>query len=149
MGFPRLWNFTTIFPVCFTEALEVYHFPLPEEADDVGDVGIVAEPEDVVVGHAGLLFGGQVFGQIADDIALHADARRTPGKPRGCRRVDAGCMVHKVGGKGAVLSDLLIREIAGELVDDGTDHFQVPQFLGTYIGFKMDPGAEGGPSDPS
>ena len=38
------------------EALEMHHFPGPQELDDVVDVRIVAEPQDVIVGGAGLLF---------------------------------------------------------------------------------------------
>ena len=37
------------------EPLEVYDLPLPQELDDVVDVGIVTEPQDVVVGYPCLL----------------------------------------------------------------------------------------------
>lgn len=37
------------------EALEVDYFTLPEEADHVIDIRIVTEPQDVVIGHTGLL----------------------------------------------------------------------------------------------
>ena len=37
------------------EPLEMNDLPFPEEFDDVVDVGIVAEPEDVVIGDPGLL----------------------------------------------------------------------------------------------
>ena len=37
------------------EALEVHHFPGPQELDDVVHVRVVAEPQDVIVGGAGLL----------------------------------------------------------------------------------------------
>jgi hypothetical protein len=43
-------------PQSFAEALIVHHFPLPEEADSVLDVGIVGQAQDVVVGGAGFLF---------------------------------------------------------------------------------------------
>lgn len=42
----------------FTEALVVDDLALAQEADDVADVGVVAEAEDVVIGNAGLLLGG-------------------------------------------------------------------------------------------
>lgn len=38
-----------------TEPLEVDHLPLAQELDDVVHVRVVAEAEDVVVGHPGLL----------------------------------------------------------------------------------------------
>ena len=37
------------------EPLEMDDLPLPQELDDVVDVGIVGKPEDVVIGHSGLL----------------------------------------------------------------------------------------------
>ena len=38
------------------KALEVDDLPLPQEADDVVYVGIIAETQDVIVGDPGLLF---------------------------------------------------------------------------------------------
>ena len=40
----------------FTEALVMNDFSLPQEANGINDIGIVAEAKDVVVGSAGLLF---------------------------------------------------------------------------------------------
>ena len=37
------------------EALEVHDLPLAQESDGVGDVRVVAEAKDVVIGNAGLL----------------------------------------------------------------------------------------------
>ena len=37
------------------EALEVDHLPLPEELDDVVHIGIIAEPQDVIIGDTSLL----------------------------------------------------------------------------------------------
>ena len=41
--------------VCLAEPLEVDYLPLAQELDDVVHVRVVAEAEDVVVGHPGLL----------------------------------------------------------------------------------------------
>ena len=41
--------------VRIAEPLEVHDLPLAQESDGVGDIRIVAEAEDVVVGNAGLL----------------------------------------------------------------------------------------------
>lgn len=43
-------------PQALAKALEVDDLPLPQEADDVVHVGIVAETQDVIVCDAGLLF---------------------------------------------------------------------------------------------
>ena len=40
---------------CFPEALEVDDLPLPEELDDIVDIGIIAQPQNVVIGDPGLL----------------------------------------------------------------------------------------------
>ena len=37
------------------EALEMDDFPFPEETDHVIDIGVVTEPQDVVIGHPCLL----------------------------------------------------------------------------------------------
>ena len=38
-----------------TEPLEMHHLALPEELDDIVDIGIIAQPQDVVIGDPGLL----------------------------------------------------------------------------------------------
>ena len=124
------------------EALEVDDLPLPEEADDVIDVGVVAEPEDVVIGDSGLLFCGHIFAEVTDHVALDADAGGIPREAGGGSGVDAGGVIHKIRGKGRTAADLLVGEIPGELVDDGADHLQVPQLLGAYRGTKMAPKAQ-------
>ena len=40
---------------CFAEPLEMDDLPLPEEADNVIDIGIVTDPQDVVISHPRLL----------------------------------------------------------------------------------------------
>ena len=40
----------------FAEPLEVDDLPFPEELDYIVDIGIIAQPQDVVIGHPGLLF---------------------------------------------------------------------------------------------
>ena len=107
--------------------------PLPQEADDVADVGVVAEAQDVVVGDPGLLLGGHILGEVADHIPLDADAGGVPGGAGGGGGIDPGGVVHKVGGE-APLLQLLLGEAPGELVDDGPDHLQVAQLLGADVG---------------
>ena len=124
------------------EALEVDDFPLPEEADDVIDVGVVAETEDIVVGHPGFLLGGQILGQVGDGVALDADARGIPRRTGGGGGVDPGRVVHKIGHKPAFLH-LRVRELPRELMYNGADHLQVSQLFGTYLRVKMEPEERG------
>lgn len=61
--------------------------------------------------------------------ALSCDGGRRPGEPRSCRGIDPCGVVHKIGGKGRITLNLLIRQISGQLVYDGCHHFQMPQLL--------------------
>ena len=121
-----------------TEPLEVYDLPLPKELDDVIDVRIIAESENVVIGCTGLLLRSQVLGQVCDGVALDGDTGGGPGEAGGGGGVDTCCMVHEIGRKGGVL-DLGVGQLPGELVDDSPNHFQVPEFLSTWIGVGMTP----------
>ena len=45
---------------------------------------------------------------------------------------DPGSVIHKIGGEGRV-PVLIVLHVPGKLVNDGTDHFQVSQFLRANI----------------
>lgn len=55
---------------CLAEALEVDDFPLPQELDGIPHIGVVTQPEDVVVRGACLLLRRKVFRQVGDGVAL-------------------------------------------------------------------------------
>ena len=117
----------------FTKTLEVDHLTFPEKAYDIIYIGIVGQTKNVIVGYAGLLLCGQILCQVGDDVALDSHGGGAPGETGGGGRVDAGGMIHKIGVKSALFY-LLFAEIPGELMDDGPDHLQVPQFLCTCRG---------------
>lgn len=121
----------------FTEPLEVDDLPLPEEADHVIYVRVVRQPQDVVIGDPGLLLGGQVLGQVGDGIAGGLYTGGRPGEAGGGCGVDAGGVVHEVGGKRGVIPYLLVGEVPGQLVDDSRHHLHVSQLLGAYRGVEM------------
>lgn len=121
--------------VCFAEALEMDDFPLPQEADHIAHVGVVGQTEDVIIGEAGFLLCRHVFGQIGDDVSGDLHGGGGPGIAGSELGIDAGGMVHKVGIK-AGGSDLILAQVAGELMDQGAHHLQVSQFLCTYQGGK-------------
>ena len=124
----------------FSEALEVNDLPLPQKADDVVHVRVVGQAEDVVIGQAGLLLGGQVLGEVGDDVAGGLDGPGAPGEAGGGGGVDPGGVVHEVGGEGGVL-DLILFQVPGQLVDDGGHHLHVTQFLRADCGSKRATGA--------
>ena len=125
-------------PQTLAEPLEVNHLTFPQEADHVIHVGVVGQAQDVVIGLPGFLLGGQVFGQVGDDVAGGLDGGGSPGEARGGGGVDGGSMIHEIGGKIGIGPDVLVLQIAGQLVYDGGHHFQVAQFFGTCRGGAME-----------
>lgn len=84
------------------------------------------------------LFRSQIFGQICHGVTLDLHGSGTPGEARSGGGVDTGGVIHEIGGKGAVL-DLAVLQVPGQLMNNGPDHLQVPQFLGAYKRVKMEP----------
>ena len=70
----------------------------------------------------------QILGQISDQIALAGHTGGAVGEPGGSGGIHARCAVHKISVEPGGL-DLLIREVPGQLVDDGANHFQMPKFV--------------------
>ncbi len=110
----------------------MHDLPLTQELDGLANVGVVAQTQDVVVGDACLLLGGKVLVEVGDDIALDAYIFHIERHTRGGDGVDAGGVIDKIGGKGRG-SDLLLREIGGELVENGGDHLKVSELFGAYV----------------
>lgn len=70
--------------------------------------------------------------QIGDDITLHAHVLHVERNARCGHGINADGVIHKVGGKRTV-GDLILRKVTSQLMQNGRDHFQVRQFLGTYL----------------
>lgn len=119
-------------PQSLAKALEVDDLSGPQETDGVGDIRIVAHAQNVVIGKPGLLLCGQVLGQVRDGVAGDGDAVRTPGGAGGGGGVDRGGVIDEVGGE-ATLLDVTFCEVPRQLVNDGSHHLQVAQFLGAWI----------------
>ena len=66
---------------------------------------------------------------VGDGIARDLHGARRPRVARGELRENACRVVDKIGLESSLL-DLFLREISRELVDDRTDHLQMPQLLG-------------------
>ena len=66
-------------PNGLAEALEMDDLPLSEETDDIGNIRVVTQPQDVVIGNSCLLLGSQILGQVADDVALDGHGGGGPG----------------------------------------------------------------------
>ena len=114
----------------FGKALVVDDLALAEEAEGIAHVGIVDHTEQVVVGDARLLLGGEVLVQIGDDVALDADILRIERHSRGRLRIDADGVIGEIRVKARRL-DLRLREVARQLMDDRRDHLKVRQFVRT------------------
>lgn len=123
-------DFTTIFPFCFAETLEMDDFPGAQEADGLRHIGIPYGSEDVVIRGSGLLFRSHVFRQIRDDIALRLELTGIEGNPARCLGPERRGVVDVVRAEAGIFN-FLHGKILGELIDDGADHFEVGKFVGT------------------
>ena len=86
-----------------TEPLEVDDLPFPQEADHVIHIRVVAQPQDIVVGHPGLLFRRQILRQVSNGVAFDGHGPGIPWESRRSRRVDPNRVVYKVRRKGRIL----------------------------------------------
>ena len=112
----------------FGEALVMHNFALPQEADRVDDVGIVAKAKNVVIGHARLLLCCKIFVKIGEGIPLYADVGGGEGNTGRRLRIDASRMIHEVGVKTAAF-DLLFAQPFGELIENSGNNFAVGKFF--------------------
>ncbi len=120
-------------PQALAEALVVHDLPRAQEADGVAHIRFVrAEAQDVVVGHAGLLLRGEVLMDIRQGVPRGVDRHGRERVPGGADGVDPGGMVHEIGVVAGFL-DLLGRQVARKLIDDGADHLKMRQFFGADI----------------
>lgn len=123
-------------PQALTETLEVDDLSGPQEADGVVHIRVVGQAQDVVIGKAGFLLRRQVLRQVGDDIAGDLHGGGGPGIAGGKLGIHAGGVVHEIGVE-AGGADLVLRQVPGQLMDDGAHHLQVAQFLGTCIVAKI------------
>ena len=110
------------------EALEVHDFALAKEFDRFAYIGIVHQAQNIVVGGSGFLLGGEVFHEVGDDIARALQGCCREGNACSALRIDTGRMVDEIGFKAGCL-DLLGREVARELIEDGCNHFDMRQLV--------------------
>ena len=68
----------------------------------------------------------QVLRQIGDHIAGDGDRTSREGEAGGGGGIDTGGVIHEIGVEPGGL-DVLLRQVAGELMDDGAHHFKMPQ----------------------
>lgn len=108
----------------------MHDFTLPEEADDVVDIGVIRETQDVVIGRACLLFGAHILGEIGDNVALDSDRSGGPGSAAGKLGIDPCGVIDKIGIK-ARFFDFFDAHIAGQLMHQRTYHLQMAQFFRT------------------
>lgn len=72
----------------------------------------------------------EIFKQVGERVAGTLEGRSGKRYAGSGLRIDARCMVDEVGII-AALNDLFGREIAGQLIDDGTNHFHMSKFFCT------------------
>lgn len=116
--------------LCFAEALIVHDLTLSQEADHIRHIRIIAQTQDIIIRLARLLLGRHILGEVSDHVPRHADCRRRP-RSAGCKLREHACRVVNEVRVVAGTLDLLRRHAACKLVEDRTDHLQVPQLFRT------------------
>lgn len=118
---------------CFTEPLEVYDFPRPQEADRVRDIrGIDGKAQDIVIRCSCFLFCSHIFRKVGDRIADRLE--------HVCGKCRAGCCLRPQSER---VIDVIVLEtacfqlfhghVSRELVDDRCDHLEMPELFGTDV----------------
>lgn len=132
-----VFRFTAIFPVCFTEPLEVHNLPRPQELDRFVHVGLIPyETKDIVIGGACLLLRCHILHQIRNDIAFGLELAGIEGNAARRLRPDADSVIHVIIAEAALL-DLLHGKVLCELVHNGGYHLKMCQFLSTDVGIEI------------
>ena len=120
--------FACITTLRFTETLIMHHLTLPQEPDRVAYFRVFYEPEDILIGSSGFLFGRHIFMQIRDRIALGLEVGGGPGgAPCGLGPECKG-VVHIVFVESGFFQ-LLRRQVSGQLVNDCADDLHMCQFV--------------------
>lgn len=97
----------------FPEPLEMDDFPCPEEFNGIIDVRIVFDqPEDIIVGRSGFLFGSEVLCQIGDGVAGGLEGSGRKRSSAGCLWPETGRMIHIVVGESLFLN-LFYSKVSG------------------------------------
>ena len=120
------------------KALEVDDLTFPQETDDIVYIGIIAEPQDVIIGDTGFLLCCKVFRQIADHIALDCHGCCIVRPAGSCGGIDTCGVIDEIGIETCGF-DLILAEIAGKLMHQRANHFQMSEFLCTYKRVQMEP----------
>ena len=106
----------------------MHDLTLAEEAEGIGDVGIVLETDEVIVGHASFLFCRLRFCQIGKRVALDADVLHIKRHARRRDRIDSRGVINVVGLERSAL-DLIDLNVPCELINDRRYHFHMPDFF--------------------
>ncbi len=110
----------------------MHDLPGTQEFDGLPHVGVGNQAQNIVVGGTCFLFCSQILVKVGDGVALGGDGHSIKGNTGGGLGIDPKTVVHEVGIQSGGL-DLLLAQVAGELVNNATHHFQVGQLLGTHV----------------
>lgn len=108
----------------FAETLIVHNFSFTQKFDRFSDIWIFYQTQDVVICGAGFHFSGEIFRQICDRIAGGLERQRTERRSACCLWPYANRMIYIVRFESAGFY-FFHGEIAGQLVDDGGNDFEV------------------------
>lgn len=113
------------------ETLVVDDFSCPQEFDGVINIRIIpCGTQDVVIGRACLLFGSHILVEIRNDITFGLELAGIEWYAACCLWPESERVVDVVGTEAGVF-DFLHAKVAGQLMDNGTDHLEMPQLVST------------------
>ena len=117
----------------FTETLEMNYFSCSQETDGICYFRNIADyTKDIIISGPCLLFCSKVFEKICDRIAFTLKFTGIKRNTPSCLWPYTNCMVNIIWSKSGIF-DFFHSQVAGELVDDRGNHFQVRQFFSSNI----------------
>ena len=114
----------------------MHNLARPKEFYGFAYIRVVYKPQDVVVRASRLLLCRHVLVKVGDGIALHLEFAGVKGNSSRSLGPYANGVVNIILVK-AALFDLLHGEIAGQLENNGSNHFQMCQFFRADVGIEI------------
>lgn len=110
----------------------MYHLALAEEFNYFVDVGVVAQPQNIVVCGAGFLLCRKIFDEVGDRVGFGLEIRRRERNSRGVCGVDRVAVVDIVSA-GAVLVKALRALAVGKLTYYAADDLQMGKLVSSMM----------------
>lgn len=99
-------------------------FPHSQKTNGIADFRVFYHPQNIVVSASGFLFGSKVFEKVGNRVSFGLKFAGVKRNAACGLRPDPGGMVNIIWTKARSLN-FFRRQVAGELVNNGTDNFEM------------------------